>query len=192
MSRTLRCFIAVEVPDALAAVAADFQLQLKGAGIRARWVPPENVHLTLRFLGSIQENRVAPIVEAMHTAVTGIDPFTLTTADIGVFPAKGPPRVLWLGLAGNVERLNALHNALGTALGEVGIPQEKRTYQGHLTLARFKDRISASRLADAVAHCGPPAPIPIVVDAIRLMESRLNPKGARYYRLDTTVLPGAR
>lgn len=193
MSQTLRSFIAVEVPPPVSDLAAAIQDRLQRAGIRGRWVAPENFHVTLRFLGDMAEDRIAGIVNAMESAVIEFEPFSLTVGDIGVFPGKGPPRVIWLGFSEGIGRLEKAHQTLEKALEDtVGIPKEKKSFHGHLTIGRLKDRVRGDRLRKAMDAYRRGGSVSFFVENIVLFESRLLPQGVRYARLKTVPLCGKR
>ncbi len=188
---TVRCFVAAEVPDAVASAAASVQECLRRSGVRARWVPRTHFHLTLRFLGEQPARRIPDLEAAMGEAARRVEPFPLAAEGIGVFPGRGAPRVLWLGLSGAVDALGRLQRILeGTLEERLGIAGEGRPFHGHLTLARFKDRVSRRRIEEAASACRPPAPEPFRVDRLCLFESRLSPRGARYVRLAEAGLAG--
>ncbi|MFZ7126940.1 MAG: RNA 2',3'-cyclic phosphodiesterase [Desulfobacterales bacterium] len=191
MAATLRAFIAIEVPEAVSDSAQKFQERLRQSGVRARWVRQGSFHLTLRFLGDVPEERVGAIAGAMEEAASVSPPLRLLTHGLGVFPPKGPPKVLWMGLEGDVERLAALGDALSDRLESgAGIAKERRPFHAHLTLARFRDRLNRTAVQKAMEACGSPEPVSFVVESISLFESRLNPEGARYIRLASAPLGG--
>lgn len=193
MSKTRRSFIAVEVPTSVSDLAAAVQEGLRRTGIRARWVAPESFHVTLRFLGNVTEDSMAGIVDAMESAANQFEPFSLTVGDIGVFPGKGRPRVIWLGFSDGGGRLEKAYQALETALEAVAdIPREGKPFHGHLTIGRFKDRIRGDRLQKAMDANRPETSVSFSVEKISLFESRLLPQGARYVNLKTVFLPAER
>ena len=181
----VRLFMALEVPAPVRQLVSALQETLAAEGVKARWVPVANVHITLRFLGSVSERRLAAVGLALETAAAAMSPFELETGGFGQFPVKGPPRVLWLGIRGQTDRLVRLKALLDTALDEVaGIPLESQSFHAHLTLARFKGRTGRGGLCWAMERCGPLMPaIRFSLKAAALFESRLDPKGARYSRL---------
>ena len=129
MAKTIRAFIAVEIPDGVRTALAELQQAVGRAGFRMRWVRSGNIHLTLRFLGDIQlteKDRVAGKLEeiAMETA-----PFFLSVAGTGVFPGIRKPRVFWAGLGGDLPPLHALAANLETGLETLGFQREKRPFR---------------------------------------------------------------
>ena len=140
----LRLFLAIEAPPAVA-VAIEGMIEALGwtglAGLRP--VKPEGVHLTLRFLGGVERGRVGEIVDTVAGAVSGVAAFGLRTCQPGVFPRRGPPRVLWVGLDGETEALAELRRAVEGAMASLGFPEERRAFHPHLTVARLGERMPA-------------------------------------------------
>lgn len=121
----VRIFIALELPSTVRQLAAGLQDTLAAEGVKARWVPEANIHITLRFLGSLSDRRLSAVGRALETAAAGMSPFELETGGVGQFPVNGPPRVLWLGIREPTDRLLGLKALLDTALDEMaGIPLE--------------------------------------------------------------------
>jgi 2'-5' RNA ligase len=166
----LRTFVALELPpEVKEAVAAAQDKQLHDV----RWVDPEGAHVTLKFLGPTSEQAVPRIGEALARVARGFGPLRLTTAGIGRFP-----RALWLGLEGEVERLEALRDAVEREVSPLGWPTDDRPFRAHLTLGRLRPGVAGPVTIDRA-----PAPIAFEAREITLMLSELSPSGARYSRL---------
>ena len=182
--KNLRLFVACELPpearDALSRVQAD--LRAHGTG-RLRWVRPEGIHLTLKFLGAVAPDMAQRVTDALATSI--VEPFTLNLRfdSLGSFGGRMRLRVLWVGLAGDVEEAASLAETVEKALGPLGFPRESRPFAPHLTLARVPDDMGVeerSRLADLVAaYKLPPLP-PMSISEVALMQSFLLHGGARY------------
>jgi 2'-5' RNA ligase len=134
----MRLFIAIELPDELKQAIARVQDQLKAGGANANWTRPEGVHLTLKFLGEVEEARAPLIVQALSGAARGIGRLSLSVAGAGAFPNVKVPRVLWLGMTGDVDKLSVLQGAVEDTMAALGFAREERTFSPHLTLARIK------------------------------------------------------
>lgn len=189
----LRTFVAVQVPadiqTELGSVAVNLRKQLPEKSVR--WVRPENIHLTLRFIGDVSPRHVADLKGALGNAADGIEPFTLELSQPGCFPSRGSPRVLWVGLEGDIERLSRLQSSVAEATRQWG-KTEDREFHPHLTLGRVltNRRGELEQVVDiiheaAVAQC---APWPVT--AMHLMQSVLTPNGSRYSTLATVLLSG--
>ena len=188
----MRLFAAVD-PDprvraAAARAARAVASRLRDDAGRIRWVAPERLHVTLRFLGELAEAD-AEAVRGVLRAPFETGAFTAEVSGLGCFPAAGPPRVVWLGVGEGREGMAALKNELDGRLASVGHPAETRPLRVHLTLGRMKGWPARSRPAVARALSGvrPDAP-PWAVDRVILYESRQTQAGARYHLLESTPL----
>ncbi len=196
----IRTFVAIELDaplrNALAQVQTDLRSRLQktmGPDVRIQWVKPDSVHLTLKFLGDIPEARV-PEIEAALACVTGAHArCTVDVGGLGAFPDARAPRVLWVGLSGQVEGLTRLAAAVERALVALGFAPDPKPFNPHLTLARIKERsrdigraLEASGLLAQEMMLGP-----LTVAAVALMKSELRPSGAVYTRLHHTALKEA-
>jgi RNA 2',3'-cyclic 3'-phosphodiesterase len=183
MTNKLRSFIAIELPQPVLLAAGNVQKKLAAEGIHLKWVRPGNMHLTLRFLGDIEERQLPEIVAAIGTAVKDMIPFTLNARRIGVFPNMRAPRVVWMGIEGELDPLSRTYQRLGNELTSLGFPPEMRPFAGHLTLGRVANRISPQLLQDAVSAVGQVESVRFTVDRICFIKSDLRPTGAVYTQL---------
>jgi RNA 2',3'-cyclic 3'-phosphodiesterase len=179
----MRLFVAIELSDALREIGRATSVALRdrlGSLITARWIPPENLHITVRFIGHVADDRVADVVRALSAPIP-IQPFDIRFGRCGVFPASGPPRVIWVGLADGLTSCATLHDELDRRLSNLGFPPEARAFSAHLTIARVKDvrRGAASDVRRAVASLEPDGESCRVAHAT-LFQSRVSPAGARY------------
>ena len=179
---TLRAFIAIALSEAVRGRIAEAQRLLRReTSLDVRWVDSQSAHLTLKFLGAVNDSKVAAIGEAMAQVARQAMPFDLSTGEIGAFPSLRRPRVLWLGLDGNLEPLLALQRSLGALVAPLGFPTEARAFSPHLTLGRVREGLAPYVPA-------PPASLTLEsvtqrVESIVLMQSILRPDGAQYRRL---------
>src|SRR5262245_40583086 len=137
----MRLFVAVRLDEPVieAAVSAARELQRRvGPSVAARWVSAGNMHLTVRFIGHVTDDRVTRVLEALRPALP-IPPFDVALGAGGVFPRHGPPRVLWIGLVSGLPSLRAMHVELDRRLAPLGYEPETREFSAHLTLARIKE-----------------------------------------------------
>jgi 2'-5' RNA ligase len=164
-----------------AAHEAGKELQRKlGNRLNARWVPVENMHLTVRFIGHVGDACVPAVLDALSPPLP-IQPFDLELNGCGVFPASGPPRVIWIGAAAGVLSLQAIHDEFDRRLLPVGFAAEARPFNAHLTLARIKDarRGSGSHAREAARAIRPRTERCRVAHAT-VFRSVLSPTGSRY------------
>ncbi|SRR5579884_753454 len=194
----IRAFLAVELDESLRAAIEQVQRELRdrlsrqlGRDARIQWVRPASVHVTVKFLGDIEEAFVDRIRHALGPALAGASRFTVPVGGVGVFPNRNGPRVLWIGCAGGAEQSEAvgrwrrLHQAVERTLEPLGFTAEAKPFSPHLTLARIKDGerlvgrvLTQSGVFDCPLSCGI-----LDVGAISLMRSELKPAGAEYRRL---------
>jgi 2'-5' RNA ligase len=189
----VRCFIAIELPPDVFRVLQDLQTCLgKGRERGAKWVAPGGIHLTLKFLGDVPAERIAPIGSAMERVAAAGTPLALHLAGAGCFPSAERPRVLWVGMAGDTERLAKLQARMQAAMAELGFPREARLFTPHLTLARMRDLASAedlARLGPAVRALSVPR-VGFTAGEVALIRSDLLLSGAVYTILATSRLGG--
>jgi len=186
--------VAADLPDSVrAAVAAEqkrIASSLAGGAGSLRWVQPDHSHLTLVFLGHVDDPRVPDLVESIGRPVH-IAAFTIALETLGVFPARGAPRVLWVGVGAGADALAAAQREISTRVAAVGIATEDRPFHPHLTLARWRE----SRPADRGRALGA-APRGVVaraeVNGVTLYRSQLSPSGPTYTPLAHASLRPAR
>lgn len=190
----IRAFIAIALPDPIKASLSSLEDRLRPAEHPyVKWVGTEGIHLTLKFLGNIAPDQVPRIIEAIAPASQGLSPFELQIGGLGVFPNLQHPRVIWVAVTGEVERLIALQRGIDQALAPLGFPREGRPFTPHLTLGRLRERASPGernsigKLVMATEFEGGPA---MEVKELSLMRSTLTPSGAIYSRLASIELTG--
>jgi 2'-5' RNA ligase len=149
-----RTFIAIELTDKLRAELVRQLDRLRHAAPEVRWVEPANLHLTLAFLGELDDERLAAATDAAEAAAAQGQPFRLATAGLGYFGAPHAPRVIWAGIGGESARLAQLHAALAEALDQRGFPREERPFAPHVTLARVKQPLPAPTVGRLLALVG--------------------------------------
>ncbi len=191
MGEKIRTFIAIRLPESVLQAIGRAQKTLQDSGLKIRWVRKEGIHLTLKFLGDVDRDRVERIQDALEQATTGYSPFTLKGEGLGVFPDLRRPRVIWTGVSGDVKVLLALQGNLESKLKRLGFPKEKRHFNGHLTLGRIKDRLDTSKLRDALEGLRNFQTDSFTVQSVVLFQSDLRPAGAVYSTLAEVPLKSA-
>lgn len=134
----MRLFIAIELPDSIKQGIAKVQEGLRAAGASAGWTRPEGIHLTLKFLGEVPEETVSAIMTALAGTAQGSGKLDLEVAGAGAFPNIKAPRVLWIGVIGDIKRLAVLQAGIEDAMERLGFAREARKFSPHLTLGRVK------------------------------------------------------
>ena len=185
--RVLRLFVAVELPPEARLALRQVMERLKASLVGPfRWVSADGVHLTLKFLGNVPAQRAGELGAALEQAVGDRKAFELRLSELGVFPGRRAPRVVWVSLAGEVEALKPLQQAIEDRLGKLGFPAETRGFTPHLTLARVNGRLKPDELArlhEALDQTVGPAGGTFRASAVALIQSTLTPSGAVYQRL---------
>ncbi len=182
----IRLFIAIELPAVVRQRLADVSNELRAMGLeRLRWVKPENIHITLKFLGETPAERQPQIEDALRAAAEGVAPHELTLGALGKFGGRQNPRVLWVDVRGDVDALKALQKRVDGKIAPLGFPADERPFAAHLTLARVPQDLAkkvARPLTEAIVAVKVPDP-PIPVREVVLMRSELRPNGPVYTRL---------
>jgi 2'-5' RNA ligase len=189
--RTIRAFLALDPPEEILREVGRIQDRLrKLVHGDLRWVRPEGIHLTLKFFGDISENAVESISAVAGHAAAEAGPFELAIGGMGVFPDLSRPRVVWLGMNGEVARLVTFQQGLERALGEIGFPPEERPFRPHLTLGRIKSPKGLTGLAEVLEKEKTVTAGSFTASALSLFQSDLTPRGAVYTRLATYPFAG--
>ncbi|CBE69690.1 MAG: RNA 2',3'-cyclic phosphodiesterase [Candidatus Methylomirabilis oxygeniifera] len=185
---TIRAFVAANLTPDLKAALAMAQDRLKATRADVGWVRSENLHLTLKFLGQVEADRIGAIGEAIAAAAAGSGPVRLVFQGLGAFPRPREARVVWIGLSRGSEALAALQARIEAALESLGFSREARPFTAHLTLGRVRGPARREQLARAVTEAPAEALGEMVLDRIELMQSNLSAGGARYSILQSFPL----
>ncbi len=168
--------LSVEVRETLRKTQETFRV----ATSRVSWVRPSGMHLTLKFLGNIEERMIPEIGKRVRRVCLDRAPFPIRVAGLGVFPDQRRPRVLWAGVQDGADRLMEIVRTLDPFLAELGFPRSKRVFHPHITLGRIKEIRDRQRFSHLLEkNRGMNAGI-VTVDSLRLIESRLHRDGAVY------------
>ena len=191
----VRSFIAIELPEELKLGLTRLEAQLKsGEQSWVKWVDPHSIHLTLKFLGSIAVDRTGEITRAMEEAAQGVSPFHLEVKDLGASPSLRRVQVAWVGIGGEIDKLNQLQKRIEANLVPLGFTPEARPFTAHLTLARLRNWASLDerqRFGQLISGTRFEETYTIKVDAISLMKSQLTREGAIYSRISLIGLSKA-
>ncbi|WP_447971800.1 RNA 2',3'-cyclic phosphodiesterase [Nitrospira sp. M1] len=181
---SIRTFLAIDVNSRVREALQHFQDQTDSL-LSVKWVSPESMHLTVKFLGDIESEQVSVLQDLLQEVTKETATFSLRLKGIGGFPSLYKPRILWAGVSGEMARLNTLVSYVESALSSIGYAQEARPYHPHLTLSRIK---SGSREIGKVFNTSDLLKKEwvfgdVTVDRLCLYHSQLSPKGALYLRL---------
>jgi 2'-5' RNA ligase len=179
--RVLRSFIAIELPETVKSAFVELQGELKKTGADIRWVKPENIHLTLKFLGNTEESTDS-IVDVIKGTCSRFEPVTLEIRGVGVFPNVKSPRVIWAGMNCNTA-LAEIRISIEEGLFSLGFERDSRKFSPHLTLGRFRSSQGRRPLMDKIELLKDKSYGMIHAETVVLMKSDLAPGGAQYTRL---------
>lgn len=178
----MRSFIAIELPDTVKSALLSLQQELKTCGADVRWVRPEGIHLTLKFLGDIEDKILDSIVETLKGTCRKFQKFSCEVRGVGVFPGARAPWVLWTGIAGH-DTLSLMQQDIDIGMSSLGFERENRKFTPHLTLGRFRSSEGKMALLDRMEAYKELNLGIINVNHISLMRSELGPAGAKYTRI---------
>ncbi|MBC7227391.1 MAG: RNA 2',3'-cyclic phosphodiesterase [Thermoflexales bacterium] len=193
---TIRTFIAIALPESVIRQLAQVQRQLERQAPpeSVRWVKPEGIHLTLKFLGDTPVGRLDAIRAALAAVAAQASPCVFTVGGLGCFPNARKPRVIWVGVQAVGGELAALQRAVEAAMKPLGFPPEGRDFTPHLTLGRVRDRIppaDLSRLGALVSSADIGTLGEVHARGFALIQSVLKPSGAEYTPLAEFLMGGS-
>ncbi|MCZ6486430.1 MAG: RNA 2',3'-cyclic phosphodiesterase [Acidobacteria bacterium] len=187
---SIRAFIAIAVPESVLRRCQKISADLRKLNLEGRFAQIRSLHLTLQFLGNIEEAKLAGIGEALEDTGKEVASFHVEICQLGVFPHLARPRVVWVGVE-PVEALKELQSKIQQRLERLGFPKENREFHPHLTLLRLKSRKNLAELTQYVQGEGAHQKAgSIRVKEIHLYQSILKPEGAEYRKLLTARLKG--
>jgi 2'-5' RNA ligase len=174
----VRLFIAIKIPDDIRSALAIFVKEVRGTAPQAKWVRPENLHVTLKFLGETESASLAAIRGAM-ASIRNAQPVTLEFRSLGFFPNERHPRVFWAGMEASAN-LKALAEDIDRSVHPLGFPLEERPFTPHLTLARCHPPCLPPNLASAASKNSSRSFGSLSAREFHLIESKLKSTGAEY------------
>ena len=176
----MRLFVAINLDPSLKALLAEIQGKLKATEAPVRWVKPEQIHLTLKFLGEVGEATLPALRDALGHCLAEVSAFPLSFSRLGTFPSKGTPRVIWVGVSEGGHEVEKLHRCIEEALLPLGFPREDRPLHPHLTLGRVKGARHLQSLREYLHNTEVKELGRMRVQCVDLMRSELHPQGAIY------------
>ncbi|HUO05095.1 MAG TPA: RNA 2',3'-cyclic phosphodiesterase [Candidatus Binataceae bacterium] len=180
----IRAFVAIRLGETVEAAISDLIGEIKRPHDGIRWVPRENLHVTLKFLGpAVDTHRLEMLTTAMHSIVARTAPFPVEAAGTGAFPNLEQPRVVWVGLHG-IE-LGAFAARIEKAASECGFPRETRRFSGHLTIGRVRDAHDFAATRKALIAANERSFGESRIESITLYRSHTGPSGSKYEPLAT-------
>ena len=176
---TIRLFVAVSISDQSRNAVSNLIQNFKSVSPGVRWVKPENLHLTLKFLGNVEESKLSSLKNALDSSVSDLRLFQFDLTNLGCFPNIKRPRVLWIGIEDESKQIVRLHENIEEQFFKVDFPKEKRRLQPHLTVARVKDSRNSNSVLSEFQNYNFGRHTIEVADVL-LMKSDLRQSGAIY------------
>ena len=192
-SHVFRAFIGIDIPENIRATIATAQRRLSREPIQVKvsWTKIENLHLTLQFLGSVDESLIGKLRDALGRVGAKHEPFELPVSGTGAFPSVNRPKVLWVGCDDARGKLGALVRDVQAELRPLGFVPEQREFAAHLTLGRVKFPRADAALTRALDYINKESFGVLPVEVIHLFQSQLHPEGSIYAKLSSQRLTGA-
>ena len=185
---SIRAFLAVEISDEIRAAAGGLIEEMSLPQYDVKWVRPGNVHVTIKFFGTIDPAQVTSIADVMESIGREWRPFEISVERVGVFPDLRRPRIVWLGIGEGRKNLERLSREAEEALRPVGFPPERRPFKGHLTIGRVRSQRGGAELARQIERRRGFRAGRAVVSELVLFRSDLRPGGAVYTPLERRLL----
>ncbi len=148
--RSVRTFVAVEMPESIGRQFEEVESRLMKADAHVKWVEPRNIHITMKFLGEIDEDQLDILYRGVEEGVRECGPFDVSLAGLGAFPNLTRPRVVWVGVDRGKDDLAKLQKTIEDSICQYGFPREDRSFSPHLTIGRVKSPRGLPELAEAI------------------------------------------
>ncbi|MBI5039489.1 MAG: RNA 2',3'-cyclic phosphodiesterase [Nitrospirae bacterium] len=186
----MRCFISITLPAEIKRGMMAIQGRLRASGADVSWTRPEGMHLTLKFLGEVEEKMLPEMEAALSAAVRGRSPFSLKVSGIGTFPDLRRPRVIWIGLREHGNNLIRLQRGVEEEFNKIGFSSEGREFTPHITLGRIRSQRHVEKLLSLIEKERDVELNGFDASCVHLMQSQLRPTGAVYTERYSVELQG--
>lgn len=180
-----RIFIGISLPNEIKEKIENIKKTFRQSMINAKWVEKENMHITLKFLGEIPEEKVANIAKIIAKTSKFFKPIILEIEGIGAFPNMKKPSVLWIGISKGNEEIIKYQNLLETNLVDLGFPKDTKSYHSHITIARIKNHKNVDKLTTMIKEIKLGQ---MTFDKVDIIKSTLTPQGSIYNILEQIKL----
>ena len=176
----LRLFVAIQIPGEIRRRLAEVEGKLKASGADVKWVPEQNFHVTLKFLGYVEPDRLDEVNAAVKAALEGLPPFGITLSGVGAFPKPSRPSVVWVGITAGGEELKTLAERIERGLEQIGFDREARAFNPHITMGRVRSPMNLGRLSEIMEGLSEVEVGSFEVGSVAVMRSDLRPTGPVY------------
>jgi 2'-5' RNA ligase len=187
----MRTFIAISLPAHIKERLASLQNQLKATGADIKWVEPQNIHLTLKFLGEIDDEKLEKTSSILENVAKDKNSFQIRIYSLGAFPKIISPRVIWVGIDKGDRQTQEIAKALEEKIVKIGIPKEDRAFSSHITIGRTRSGLNREGLVKEMNYLADSfgkENLEFSVNKISLFKSTLTPKGPLYEVLKEAIL----
>ncbi|MBL7069275.1 MAG: RNA 2',3'-cyclic phosphodiesterase [Candidatus Omnitrophica bacterium] len=188
MPNKIRTFIALELSPEIKDELTQLQAQLKSINADVKWVKPQSMHLTLKFLGDIVQEQIEEIKKILDNAASRHASFEVSLFQVGGFPRLESPRVIWVGIDKGCSQSEAIAKELEEELERIGFEKEKRPFSAHLTLGRVRSPKERNELVSKIKALDFKPSASCIIDKITLFQSTLTPQGSIYTPLHEAKL----
>jgi len=183
-SNSIRTFIALDIGPDIRKTVHDIESRLKTLDCNVKWVDPDRVHMTLKFLGDVKMRKIDEIAEALENALREITPFEMTLDNLGGFPGIDHPKVIWIGIKEGKAQTEKIAERIEQALGMIGIKKSPKQFAAHLTIGRVRSPRNIVQLSRALQEIGLPDGLAQTISTVTLYKSTLTPSGPIYEPLN--------
>ncbi|MFH0791569.1 MAG: RNA 2',3'-cyclic phosphodiesterase [Candidatus Omnitrophota bacterium] len=188
----MRAFIAIDLPQEVKNYLANLQTRLKTSGADVKWVEPQNIHLTLKFLGEIDEKTLHKIISILEDIAIEKNSYPINLSSLGAFPKINCPRILWVGINKGEKETKEIAKKLEETIEKIGIPAEPKPFSCHITIGRTRSMLNRDKLIENLKiqdNNLKKENLEFDVTKISLFKSTLTPKGPIYEVIKETELP---
>ena len=177
---TLRTFVALPLDNRIVASLQDLHHQLTSLPVDVKWVKPQSIHVTIKFIGNVDEQRIDPVCEAIQRGVAGVRSWPVEVKKVGTFPGMRNPRVVWVGLDDPKGNIKAVQHHIEDELAKIGFEKERRPFTPHLTVGRVRSSKGKKDLVCFLLDEREREFGEMEIDRVLLFKSDLKPTGAVY------------
>jgi 2'-5' RNA ligase len=187
MSNTIRTFIAITLSPEIQQALSQIQNHLKKLDCDIKWVKPENIHLTLKFLGEVKLKKIDIIRRVLEDLFKNTRPIDIELTQLGAFPNTKHPQILWAGLKNKDQRISRLFFDLEEKLGKIGFKKENKLFSPHITIGRIRSSKNLNSLSKEISNCSLPIRLKQAARNITLYKSTLTSQGPIYEALSNFI-----
>ena len=187
----MRTFIAIELPPEIHSALAELQNELMGSRADVKWVKPENIHLTLKFLGEIDERQLTAVIRILEETAQSQPAFSVSLSSLGAFPKLEHPRVIWVGINRASEKIRKIAEMLEEKISLIGLTREERPFASHVTIGRVRSALHRGELVNQLKTARLKEGQEFLVTKLTLFQSILSAQGPAYTLLKEANLKAA-